>query len=61
MPGLEGDSRMTPGVLVVIRPILLPTDSVNHRFPSGPAVMPKGVLSAVGMVKSLNRLTSVTP
>lgn len=36
--------------LVVILPILLETAaSVNHRFPSGPAVMLMGPLSAVGI------------
>ena len=28
---------------VVIRPILLPSNSVNHSAPSGPAAMPAGV------------------
>ncbi len=32
-----------------MRPILLPLISVNQRLPSGPAVMPYGVLPAVGM------------
>ena len=30
---------------VVMQPILLPTSSVNHRLPSGPAAMPKGPAS----------------
>src|SRR5258708_34975930 len=38
---------------VVTRPILLPFSSVNHRAPSGPAVIPWGVLLAVGMMNSL--------
>src|SRR6266567_4298085 len=33
---------------VVMRPILFPWDSVNHRLPSGPVVMPKGPLRATG-------------
>ncbi len=35
-----GNSVMRPPV--VILPILLPSPSVNHRLPSGPAVMPFG-------------------
>ena len=42
---------MTPAV--VIRPILLRGDSVNQRLPSGPAVMPEGSLSAVGIGNSV--------
>ena len=38
---------------VVIRPILLPYHSVNHRFPSGPPVIYKGPLGVVGMVNSV--------
>src|SRR4051794_21138943 len=34
---------------VVMRPILLPEASVNQRLPSGPAVMPAGLLLAVGI------------
>ena len=37
---------MTPAV--VIRPILLPANSVNHRLPSGAATMPWGSLPLVG-------------
>lgn len=33
----------------VQRPILLPAPSVNQRLPSGPTVMPHGVLAAVGI------------
>ena len=33
----------------VMRPILLPPASVNHRAPSAPATMPKGALLSVGM------------
>ncbi len=29
---------------VVMRPMLFPKDKVNHRLPSGPAVMPQGPL-----------------
>jgi hypothetical protein len=42
---------MTP--VVVIRPILLPLFSVNQRLPSGPAVIPSGLLEAVGVENSL--------
>ena len=38
---------------VVIRPILLPSASVNQRLPSGPAVMPRGLLPAVGTGNSV--------
>src|SRR5262249_4108001 len=44
-------SLMAPAV--VIRPILLPRNSVNHSAPSGPTVMPSGSLFAVGMGCSL--------
>jgi hypothetical protein len=44
------NSVMTPAV--VIRPTLLAENSVNHRFPSGPAVMSLSVLSAVGTMNS---------
>src|SRR5437588_477353 len=36
-----------------MRPILSPNVSVNHRLPSGPAVMKPGWLSAVGTGNSL--------
>ena len=39
-------SVITPAV--VIRPILLPLDSVNHSAPSGPAVMSARNASGVG-------------
>src|SRR5262245_14145619 len=39
--------------LVVIRPILLPTCSVNQIAPSGPAAMPEGALLAVGATNSV--------
>ena len=42
---------MTPAV--VICPILLPTASVNHSAPSGPAVMPLGCCSPWGRVNSV--------
>src|SRR5260370_24014596 len=35
--------------LVVIRPMLFPVSSVNHRLPSGPVVMPPGSLGVVGI------------
>ena len=38
--------------LVVIRPILLTADSVNHRLPSGPSAIRAGPLLAVGMGNS---------
>ena len=38
---------------VVIVPILLPEDSVNQRFPSGPAAMPSGWLPDVVMAYSV--------
>src|SRR3989442_725765 len=58
MPAFEGDSLITPPV--VIRPILLPPASVNQRFPSGPAVIPLGKATAVGRLNSLYLLTSGT-
>src|SRR6266404_1977625 len=42
---------MTPPV--VIWPILLPLFSVNQRAPSGPTVMKRGTLPAVGTVNSV--------
>jgi hypothetical protein len=47
-----GYSVMVPAVL--IRPILLPSNSVNQSAPSGPAVMPPGSLEAVGIGYSLS-------
>src|SRR5262249_28727478 len=41
----------------VMRPIL--SGSVNHRLPSGPAVIPLGLLSGVGMAKRLTRPAGV--
>src|SRR5215472_15467430 len=38
-----------------MRPILPPEDSVNHRLPSGPAVMPKDALLVGGMGNSVRR------
>src|SRR5262249_31689385 len=37
----------------VIRPILSPSLSVNQRAPSGPLVIPRGLLPAVGIGYSL--------
>ena len=34
-------------------PILFPVSSANQIFPSGPAVIPRGVELAVGMVNSV--------
>ena len=42
---------ITPAV--VMRPILLPKSSVNHRLLSGPLVMPAGYEVAVGTVYSV--------
>ncbi|HMG25313.1 MAG TPA: hypothetical protein VKH36_00720 [Acidimicrobiia bacterium] len=39
--------------VVVIRPIRLPNSSVNHKAPSGPAVMYPGWLPAFGSSKRL--------
>src|SRR5262249_44566976 len=41
---------------VVIRPIRLPPGSVNHRLPSGPAVMPLGY--ARRLMPALNSVTT---
>src|SRR5437879_12732243 len=40
----------------VMRPILLPPYSANHRFPSGPATMPSGSAKAVAMGNSVTVL-----
>src|SRR5260370_41535911 len=59
------NSVTTP--LVVMRPILLAPFSVNHRLPSGPAVMPAGLLVSVGVGNSVIapaaviRATRLTP
>jgi len=45
LSAVSGNSVMTPAG--VIRPILLPPNSVNHRLPSCPAVMPAGKLLGV--------------
>ena len=47
-----GNSVNAPSV--VTRPILLLASSVNHRFPSGPVVMPQGPLYGVGTENSVN-------
>src|SRR5207248_6048012 len=60
----EGTVNSVIKPLVVIRPILLPTmqrepgwrtqlDSVNHKAPSGPVVMPHGWASALGRANSV--------
>src|SRR2546430_1940861 len=47
LPGVAtANSVMSP--VGVIRPTLLPQDSVNQRLPSGPAVMPSGLLLPLG-------------
>jgi hypothetical protein len=38
---------------VVILPILFPVHSVNQRFPSGPIVIPSGLLLTVGIEYSV--------
>ena len=53
-----GNSVMTP--VGVIRPMLLRRCSVNHRLPSGPAVMPQGPLPAVGVGNSAKTPAVVT-
>src|SRR5207248_1326175 len=51
-PCVPGSSVMTPAVVILAtRPLLL--DSVNHRLPSGPTVMPWGKLFAVGIGNSV--------
>jgi hypothetical protein len=49
--GIVNSLVMTPAV--VMRPILLPVFSANHSAPSGPTVMPKGWLLAVGIGNSV--------
>ena len=46
---------MVFGAPGVMRPMLLPAPgtSVNHRFPSGPVVIPPGEPCAVGIVNSV--------
>src|ERR1700730_16242554 len=46
-----GYSVIVPAV--VMRPILLPVPSVNHRLPSGPAVMSRAPPPAVGTGNSV--------
>ncbi len=46
----SGNSVITPPG--VIRPIAFPVSSVNHRFPSGPAVIALGALAAAGRANS---------
>jgi hypothetical protein len=41
-------------------PILLAVNSVNHKLPSGPAVMPRGLLPAVGITYSVKIPAGVT-
>jgi len=40
------------GSWAVTRPIRLPRNSVNHRLPSGPAVIPQGPLPVAGRANS---------
>jgi hypothetical protein len=46
-----GNSVIAP--VGAIRPTLLPSRSVNQTLPSEPAVIPRGIALAVGMVNSL--------
>src|SRR5215470_12323358 len=46
-------NSVTTPLTGLIRPILLAPFSVNHRLPSGPAVMPAGLLASVGMGNSV--------
>ena len=50
-PAAAGNSVTVPPV--VMRPIFPTPNSVNQRFPSGPAVIPPGSLSAVVIGKSV--------
>ena len=63
-PPSEGISNSVIKPVVVIRPILLPTtqrgpgwrmqaDSVNHKAPSGPVVMPQGWAFGLGRANSV--------
>ena len=47
----SGYSVITP--LVVMRPILLPADSVNQSAPSGPVMIQTGTLLGVGIWNSV--------
>src|SRR5688572_30014785 len=51
LPGGSSHSLQTGGLLGVSRPTLggLAPNSVNHRFPSGPAVISPGELGMVGI------------
>ena len=55
---LSGNSVIAPDG--VIRPIWLTLPWVNHRFPSGPMVMSRGPLLAVGGENSLTTPPGVT-
>src|SRR5271157_3381020 len=46
---------VSPELVRVSRPILLPVNSVNQRLPSGPAVIPTGPL--LGVMPALNSVT----
>src|SRR5437016_194070 len=45
---------------VVIRPILLASVSVNHRFPSGPLVMNRAKVPGLGIVNSALKVVDDT-
>src|SRR5436853_7454529 len=50
---LHIDALSSHHLPLVMRPILLPSRSVNQRLPSGPAVIPSGLLLDVGRGNSL--------
>ena len=59
LPGVGIVNSVTAPALV-IRPILLPERSVNHRFPSEPAAIPDGWLEVLGMGNSVTEPDGVT-
>src|SRR6266446_2892876 len=48
-----GPNSVTTPLVRLMRPIWLTPFSANHRLPSGPAVMPAGLLLCVGMGNSV--------
>ena len=48
-----GNSNSVMSPLTVSRPILLPASSVNHKFPSRPAVIDCGIAFGVGILNSV--------
>ncbi len=59
-PTPEITGAVTSGGTVPILAILCVSSSVNHMSPSGPAVMPPGPLSAVGIVNGVTTPAGVT-